>query len=212
MAGLTTRGATSCDQVGFFFALWVTKGNYSSLLLYTGTTHFRSYHHGRERERIEHERIWLPERLNKTKQIPKLFVGGCQKPPGRRTRTNTHMRARTNQPSFLRVWFYIARKQPLSNIPPIFITSLRCPICLCQVTAPSELGLNVGLHKFLPRSRLVHDACGAEELWGNKNRWLLRLLRLQTLKNSRKGNGEGVKLFKSNTFYETCTMNKRVLS
>lgn len=82
---------------------------------------------------------WVLFIINPT---PKPNVCSYQKHPFNHPHTHTRS-------SFLLVGFYIARKQPSSNIPPTFITALWCPIFLCQVTAPSQLGLNVALHKFL---------------------------------------------------------------
>lgn len=137
MASVMTEaktGGKSSSWSSTFFTLWFTKGNYTSALLHERTANFRSYG-------VEIIHGWENLGFFIINPTPKPNVCSYQKHPFNHARTHT--------PPFSLLGFYIARKQPSSNIPPTFITALRCPIFLCQVTAPSQLVLNVALHKFL---------------------------------------------------------------
>lgn len=139
MVGVTTRGATSsdhpapshCDLREVIIALRSSAPAHHTLQISPTCRSKRMRQSGFQKSSV----------INQTPKHPNPVFVVTKKHPWACARTHTH--------THLRLGFYIARKQPLSDAPPTFITSLRCPIYWCQVTAPSELGLNVGLHKFL---------------------------------------------------------------
>lgn len=85
----------------------------------------------------------------------------------RNTPSNMHAHTHAKPSSFLLLSVYIARKQPLNNLTPTFITALQCPILFCYVTVPGQLALNVALHKTPSFICFVRDAGDEQQLQHN---------------------------------------------
>lgn len=93
-------------------------------------------------------------------QTPKPTVCSYQK----HTHTHTHPK-----PSFfLLVGVHTARKQPLNNLTPTFITTLQCPILFCSTSVPRQSELNIALHKNPSFIHLERDASDSWWLQHNK--------------------------------------------